>query len=299
MRRSWLALALGGAFGASASCESSLSLDEVLQGRPCRVAVDPEDQCLPGYRCNVAENVCEPRTSGQGSESGGGSGGGSSAGDAGETGSGGTSSGGAMQGGSGGMAAGGSEQGGAAGDAGSGGSVAQGGSNISDASAPPGDGGCVPGPLYRDRDGDGYGSEAAGDVEFGCELDGYVSVGGDCRDVEPSFFDQAQLVHPSQTEFFAFSYVDTTKPGGISFDFDCDGEEEADPTNDPPNAQPSCPSLLGGLACSGSGFRNEGRSGTGINGQCGSEFIVNCVTQAVTQCVAIEEQAPDRPFSCR
>lgn len=71
-----------------------------------------------------------------------------------------------MQGGSGGTAAGGTAQGGAPGDAGNGGSLAQGGSDIPDASVPPGDGGCVPGPLYRDRDGDGYGSEAQGDVEF-------------------------------------------------------------------------------------------------------------------------------------
>lgn len=296
-RPAWAALAAAWAVLAAASCESSLSLDEVLRGRPCRAAQDPAGQCVAGYECNTS-NMCVPLASGQGggSESGG-SGGSSGSGDGGNAGSSGTASGGAtQQGGSGGTSAGGSAQGG---DAGTGGSLGQGGSNITDAAVPPADGGCVPGPLYRDRDGDGYGSEAPGDVEFGCALQGYVTIGQDCHDVEPSFFDRAELVHPGQTEYFAFSYVDANGPGGISFDFDCSGAEEADPTNDPPNAQPNCPNLLGGLACTGSGFRDEGRSGPGVIGQCGSEFIVDCATQAITQCVAQERLAPDRPFSCR
>ena len=171
---------------------------------------------------------------------------------------------------------------------------------VPDASVPLGDSGCLRVPLYRDRDGDGYGSSLPEDEELGCALEGYVTLPGDRNDESSGFFDRAELVHPGQTEFFGFSYEDESKPGGVSFDFDCSGAEEADPDNSPSGAPPDCASVVAILDCSGQGFRDEGRTGPGIIGQCGSELIISCSVQNVTQCVAVEAVvAIGNPFSCR
>jgi hypothetical protein len=293
MRRLALVVALCALWGA-ASCEPSLSLDDVLEGRPCRAE---GQRCLTGYLCVTEDNgseICKRSQGGQAGQSGsGGEGGTDSAGGGGETSTSGT--GGSKQG------SGGSDvQGGAGGDAGMGGTLGQGGSDVPDAAAP-GDGGCVPGPLYRDRDGDGYGSEAQGDVELGCELEGYVRVGGDCHDAVVVPNDPADLVHPGQTEYQYVTYPDPTKSDGRSYDFDCDDQETGAPNNNPPGGSPTCPpDILGGLNCVGQGYLEGSRVGPGENSLCGSETIVTCQVIALTQCEATYASVPGGlPYMCK
>lgn len=45
-----------------------------------------------------------------------------------------------------------------------------------------GDAGCTPVPLFRDRDGDGFGSEASGVIQDCPPIDGYVANDADCSE---------------------------------------------------------------------------------------------------------------------
>ena len=108
--------------------------------------------------------------------------------------------------------------------------------------------------------------------EFGCALEGYTTVPGDCHDVESSFFDRASQCTLAKRSSSPSATWMKDETGGVSFDFDCSGAEEADPDNSPSGAPPDCASIIAILDCSGQGFRDEGRAGPGIIGQCGSEI---------------------------
>jgi hypothetical protein len=61
--------------------------------------------------------------------------------------------------------------------------------------APVADAGCSPVTLYRDRDGDGFGSDAPEDVVQGClPMPGFALEGGDCHDAQPTMRDPAGAV---------------------------------------------------------------------------------------------------------
>jgi hypothetical protein len=248
------------------ACDSELAL--ILAGKRCRLDRDPpcleRYVCIEGF-CRVPEEVVvlDPEDAGVG--------GGTSSSDAGEA------------------------TGGVGGTPALGGAGSQGGTgpiaDIPDASIllDGGPDGCVPVDLYRDNDGDGYGDTAQ--HAWGCIRDGWVEAFGDCRDDREDVF-------PGQTITFGTGYPDPGKPDGISFDYDCSGAEEAG-ANNPSTAAPVCQGLsVVGLACVGSGYQQTARGmANGVNDLCGSEIVVNCVTQGLN-CVP-NELPVQTPFKCR
>jgi hypothetical protein len=234
---------------------------------------------LDGFSCvqNGVQNVCVPSTGGQGgaavgqSGQGGAASGASNSGgapNAGASNVGGTASGGG--GGNGGVVSGGA--------AGEGGAGAQGGDDGEpDASAPmAGAGGCIPGPLYVDLDGDGHGSGAP--QGEGCPSTGLSAENDDCFDAVPTGSNYAELVYPGQGDYFDFPYPAMGSPNGLSFDYDCSDEEEPDPNNDPMNEAPDCESLND---CTGQGWRPEPErpSGNGVLAICGVQVLITCLPE--------------------
>jgi hypothetical protein len=270
----------------STSCEPELSLGSVLRGRGCRLS---QPQCVPGYACNE-ENVCVPLSTLPSARGSGGSSGaeGSNPSNAGsEPGLGGSAA----------IA----EQPAAGGSAGSGAPGSAGAASLPELdagtppppdttdAAPPPDGGCTPVTLYRDRDNDGFGSERAGDQDFGCPTPGWVTVGLDCFDAEPTDIDRADRVHPAQTGYFPTGYhPDPNQFSVASFDYDCSGTEEFDPTNSFGEVLPDCSSLE--LPCIGNGYLPTERTGPGIHEACGQEQFVLCLPESDLTCIAGETQ---------
>jgi len=84
--------------------------------------------------------------------------------------------------------------------------------------------------VYKDGDGDGYGTAATAKTACASSLSGYVDKKGDCADSDED-------VYPGQTGFF-------TQPvsGTQSYDYDCDGTEEPEDATvaDCANAGPAC-----------------------------------------------------------
>jgi hypothetical protein len=205
--------------------------------------------------------------------------GGTAAGGAGATVAGGA---GGMAGGAGGTAAAGAGHGGSAGAAGAGGHAGDVGPDAgsddagSDDSSVPEAGldvdvpdvpiGCdTPVVFYPDADADGFGRDSAAVVACEPPLQGlWTTKPGDCNDDNPD-------VHPEQTQYFSLGYVTTS--GGLSFDYDCSGSEQSDPSQY--GGAPSC----GGLSlgnCSGQGYVATSRTGPGLNALCGSLRMRKC-----------------------
>jgi hypothetical protein len=146
---------------------------------------------------------------------------------------------------------------------------------------------CTPTVLYEDSDGDGYGNP---DVSvIACASTGWVGVAGDCRD-------DLIAVHPNGGPSGA-GYVDSNEPQGVSFDYDCSGSEEPDPTNIPSGAAPSCAGLADILACSSAGYVATARSGSNISSLCGSTTVVTCAWQTVLCGSGVQTDQP--PYRCR
>jgi hypothetical protein len=229
--------------------------------------------------------------SASGGDAGMGSGGVSSAGDGGSSGtlatsagSGGhTSTGGAGAGGTStafaGMAGATELGGGGASDAGAGGELESAGS------AGAGDGGdtgsagaagaCNAVPWFPDGDGDHFGRSSGQVVACDPPTSGvWVAKGGDCDDDNPAVFPTEVTPEPQ-------GY--TTSSSVLSFDYNCSGIEEADPTAK--GLAPNCPAL-GYLNCAGVGFQGTDRSGPGVNPVCGSKTLVTC-TKSALNCIAV------------
>jgi hypothetical protein len=272
---------------APTACGPSPTLDEALSGRPCRSSAP---YCLDGFACN-ASNVCVPSNQ-LGSA---GTSGDDVRGDAG------SSSEPSGAGGSGSDAV-------AVGQGGTGSGIVVGadGNDDADAGSPPAAAdaatpseatdGCVPTPLFQDLDGDGYGNVAV--QVFGCARDGFVSTPGDCLDADPAELEVAATVHPGQLEYFFVGYRDTSKPGDISFDYDCSGSEDADPQF--PSGTPVCEALMGLNDCDGAGYLPDiARQGvSGVDALCGSEVVVSCGPGGPGQCNSFYT-ATDQLFLCR
>ena len=180
---------------------------------------------------------------------------------------------------------GGADNGGAADDAGAGGEggalgLAGSGGTLGDSGAAgAGDAGaCTASQWFPDGDGDDYGRTTAQVEACVAPTAGkWVSHGGDCND------DDA-LVFPKEKDFKSTGYAVT---GGVSFDYDCSGQEEPDPTA--LGAAPACSSVL---ACTGSGFAGTGRTGVGVNPLCGSKTLVTCMQEGLA-CKAVQSQVPE------
>jgi hypothetical protein len=285
-----------------AACEPYLSRQEALDGKTCVAS----DSCAPGYGCN-AEGRCElgietgtspvlppGSLSGMRGDAGtsadpspvGAAGAGSepAQGSAGASGNEPTSVGGT---------------GGSLGSAGAGSmSVDTGGSGGDPAEPTPGvaDAGCVPVLLFQDLDGDGFGGNTPDDIGRGCPpLAGFSEVNGDCHDAKPSPQDPAGDVFPGQTLFFSDPYP---SPSGPSFDYDCSGREEPDPSPEFVPAQAECEDLA--PPCGGvRGYREPAtpRTGIGVNKLCGAIDRVNCSAATISSCTFVSITA-DSPFLC-
>ncbi|MEY4550673.1 MAG: hypothetical protein RL685_6868 [Pseudomonadota bacterium] len=163
--------------------------------------------------------------------------------------------------------------------------------------APVADAGCSPVLLFRDRDGDGFGSSALEDVIQECSpVDGYVTDNTDCHDAEHSARDPAGDVFPGQTAFFTVGYPTAN---GISFDYDCSEHEEADPDNAFVPAVTSCEEReqpcgfdLGYVTPA------DARSGVGVNPLCGVREQAWCTSSSRNGCALLFVGAMD-PFPCR
>lgn len=154
------------------------------------------------------------------------------------------------------------------------------------------DAGCMRVELFRDRDGDGFGSAAPDDLIQDCPpVAGYVTNNLDCHDAEHTAQDPAGDVFPGQTEFFTAGYPTAN---GISFDYDCSELEEVDPSsafvpavaNCEQREQP-CGFSIGYLTPA------EERSGAGVDALCGAREEAWC-TNAGDGCalLAIGAAAP-------
>ena len=146
--------------------------------------------------------------------------------------------------------------------------------------------------YYRDKDGDGFGDD--NEVKPSCvAIDvGWSTVGGDCRDDLPEVR-PAPRGSPNPPAYSGMGYPDANRPGGISFDYDCSGTEDADPAN-PHGANVDCPLLL---TCVGVGYVpvNPARTGMGIDPRCGSTTLSRC---SGVVCTASMEPTTI-PYRCR
>jgi hypothetical protein len=244
-------------------CNPEQSLGEVLTGKSCR---EDKPKCVDPYVCNEQTKFCVmpselPAAAGSS---------GSGIGDLSPAGAGGTpqevsTNDGPTVGGEGGAA--GSE------------SPAAGAGGVSSTDPDVGevDAGCTKVQIFIDRDGDGYGSAAAGDSKFDCLVPGWVAVGGDCLDAVVTADNRANQVHPEQTEFFLDGYPLPDQPGEVSFDYDCSSQEEGDPNNSKAGAAGDCDAAT--TCTAASGIVPTDRSGPKVNSLCGSKTIQLCLGQ--------------------
>jgi hypothetical protein len=181
-----------------------------------------------------------------------------------------TSTGGSVSGGTGGTSgapgSGGSVVGGSPGDSGMGNTTGSGGViGAGGAGAGGGVVGCTsPTTFYPDADKDTFG-RSTGTV-IGCAppaIGNWSTVGGDCDDDDEN-------VHPKQTTYFDNPH--STSGGIHSFDYDCSGAEEGDPSQ--VGAAPVCSTLS--LGCTGTGYVKTSRTGPGVNALCGSTVQSTC-----------------------
>lgn len=185
---------------------------------------------------------------------------------------------------------------------GEGGALPMGGSAGSTSTEPPssgnggaggiGEGGaggvpCMSEPIawYRDEDGDGYGTSV---TVFACNppSSNWSAVPGDCNDTWPE-------VHPGQEKFFGTYYIKSD--GTASFDYDCSGREDPNPSQT--LAAKDCGALKLALCGDESGYVTNNRSGEGINPYCGSTVVRACVPSLLVCDTTERDNQP--PFSCR
>jgi hypothetical protein len=132
--------------------------------------------------------------------------------------------------------------------------------------------------YYKDEDGDGFGKNT--DTASSCTpLSGkWSTIGGDCRDDLPAV-KPFRSGAPNPPAYSGTGYPATNQPAGVSFDYDCNGTEDADPTN-AYGADPDCSGLLN---CNGTGYiaADPSRQGPGINPRCGSTTLKKCKTDGL------------------
>jgi len=153
-----------------------------------------------------------------------------------------------------------------------GGSVVSAGGSVVSAGSTGAGGACTPVPWFPDADGDDFGRTAAQVSACAAPTSGkWVSKGGDCNDENASVFPQQKAY---QSDGYPVS-------GGVSFDYDCSGQEQIEPSQ--LGAAPAC-SGLALLNCAGSGFAKTDRTGPGVNPLCGSRTLVTCAVKDALFC---------------
>ena len=173
--------------------------------------------------------------------------------------------------------------GGTASDAGSG---ATGGS-AGDLPDAPVDGCSRPTVYYADKDKDGHGSAATSIVACSPPAGTWVTTATDCHDTD-------SRVHPGQAAYFAVAY--RAASGNSSFDYDCSGSEDEDPSQT--KATANC-GLLSLALCAGSGYAETARVGQGLSPYCGSSELRECrAALGILLCESVVKVA-DEPFRCR
>jgi hypothetical protein len=271
--------AAGWLFFAGASCACTSDLPSDLDGKAC----DRELRCASGFICDGASNRCvRPAELNASASSAAGSGALVSPNDPGDLEA--TNGEGrqVIRGDE--LGSGANPTGGSGGNTGLGSNERDGGMPLDGAAASggsgdaPPDGGnaeCSQQLLYPDRDGDGVGLTSG--AQLRCAAQDWVSVPGDCRD-------DLMDVFLGQSRYFGMSYPEPTHADGVSFDFDCNGIEEPDPTNLTLAPVPDCSGLP--LTCNQKGFLPavSGRSGSGIDPRCGSNLLRQCVVSQLVGC---------------
>jgi hypothetical protein len=127
--------------------------------------------------------------------------------------------------------------------------------------------------YYKDDDGDGFGTST--EMILSCTYPGsnWSVLGGDCRD-DLATVKPYSVGSPDPPLYSGTGYSDATKPQSVSFDYDCTGAEDGDPSN-AYGVNPDCSKLLN---CTGVGYVavNPSRMGPGINPYCGSTTVRRC-----------------------
>jgi hypothetical protein len=152
--------------------------------------------------------------------------------------------------------------------------------------------------YYKDADGDGFGVST--ETTITCTPPGshWSVLTGDCRD-DLSNVKPYSVNSPDPPVYSCVGYADNTKPQGVSFDYDCTGTEDKDPSN----AYGPEPACSGPLDCTGVGYAavNPARTGTGIDPYCGSTSVKRCsllfANGAPALCMSTLEVAA--PYQCR
>jgi hypothetical protein len=140
---------------------------------------------------------------------------------------------------------------------------------------------------YADDDHDGFGDRARLVVACMKPANGsWVPNSDDCDDADAR-------VHPGQTAYFGAPY--TAPSGDDSFDYDCSGTEDADPSLAP--APADC-SLLAIGSCGGSGYLPTSRAGAGTAPWCGSVQTLTCSVDTLVLC-APTKAVTGKAFGCR
>jgi hypothetical protein len=128
--------------------------------------------------------------------------------------------------------------------------------------------------YYKDNDGDGFGNDS--ETMAACVPPGlhWATVGGDCRDDLPAV-KPFKAGSPDNPAYSGTGYSDPNQPQGVSFDYDCSGTEDADPSNSY-GVEPDCSNVLN---CTGVGYVavNPSRTGPGIDPYCGSTSLKRCM----------------------
>ena len=127
--------------------------------------------------------------------------------------------------------------------------------------------------YYKDEDSDGFGKTSESTSACIPPSGKWSVLSGDCRDDLPNVKPYSSA-SPDPPQYSGTGYAENNKPQGISFDYDCSGEEQADPTN-AYGVEPDCPNVLN---CSGVGYIavNPARTGAGIDPRCGSTQLKRC-----------------------
>lgn len=140
---------------------------------------------------------------------------------------------------------------------------------------------------YPDGDEDGYGRSAEAVQSCSKPASGtWASRGGDCKDNDRN-------VHPEQTIYFGTPY--RAANGSDSYDYDCSGSEEGNPSR---LALPAgCDGILDVLNCRGMGYLREARTGAGVNPVCGSTRVGTCTAMLLSCTTAMETGKP--AYECK
>jgi hypothetical protein len=148
--------------------------------------------------------------------------------------------------------------------------------------------------YYTDNDSDGFGTSLNPTISCTPPPGNKWSVlPGDCRDDLPNVKPYT-MGAPNPPLYSGVGYADAGKPQGVSFDYDCSGAEEADPSNSA-GGEPNC-ALLN---CNGVGYAavNPARTGTGIDPRCGSTTLHRC-NGNILNCLVLTEVSTE-PYRCR